>query len=73
MPVAAPDHSPMQHYIIHIDQDGGAEPLVLSVTVASDARALELAQEWLARSDDHRAARVWRGDEHLYDIERRDG
>lgn len=61
----------MQHYIIHIDQDRG-EPLVLSVTVASDARALELARDWLGRSDDHRAARVWRGEEHLCDIERRD-
>ena len=39
----------VQHYIIHIGEAGGEEPLVLSVTVRSDARALEVARDWLAR------------------------
>jgi len=60
----------MQHYVIHIDEAGGAEPLVLSVTVATDARALEVARDWLNRSPDRLVARAWRGDETVFEITR---
>ncbi|MDP2258570.1 MAG: hypothetical protein Q8J89_02485 [Caulobacter sp.] len=60
----------MQHYIIHIDEAGGDEPLVLSVTVRSDARALEVARDWLARSPNRLVARAWRGDETVFEIAR---
>lgn len=60
----------MQRYTIHIDEDGGHEPLILSVLAASDARALELAREHLARSSDRLAARISRGAEPLFEITR---
>ena len=62
----------MQHYIIHIDETGGDEPLVLSVVVATDDRVREIARDWLTRSPDRLIARIWRGDEALFEITRDD-
>lgn len=62
----------MQHYVIHIDEAGGDEPLVLSVTVASEDRALEVARDWLTRSPRHVGARIWCGDRTVYEITRED-
>ena len=62
----------MQTYLIHIDDAAGDEPLVLSVTVATDTRALEVARDWLGRSLDHLGARAFRDGEPLFDITRDD-
>jgi hypothetical protein len=62
----------MQHYLIQIDEAGGDEPLVLNVTVASDARVLEVARDWLARSPRHVSARVWRAGEPVFNLTRDD-
>ncbi|MCF8505969.1 MAG: hypothetical protein K9G59_13750 [Caulobacter sp.] len=62
----------MQHYIIHIDEAGGEEPLVLSVIVATDDRVREVARDWLSRSPDRISARIWRGEEALFEISRDD-
>lgn len=60
----------MQHFIIHIDEAGGDAPLVLSVTVASEARAREVARDWLDRSPRRVAARAWCEGEPVFEISR---
>lgn len=66
----APPPSHTQNYLIHIDETGGDEPLVLFVAAATDTRALEVARDGLSRSPDHPGARASRYGKPLFDIAR---